>query len=75
MVPKVPETRAWKALKALIDKTSQKAVAAAAGVKQPTLSLIENLQRMPGRKTAQALEKVGIKGTWWDQPVRAGKAA
>ncbi len=73
MAPKVPETRAWQALVARIAKTSQKQVADESGVKQPTLSLIASLQRMPGRKTALALEKVGIKGPWWEQPSRPSK--
>lgn len=78
MTPKVPETRAWQALVALIEKSSQTAVADLAGMKQPTVSLIANLQRLPSRRTSLALEKIGIKREWWDQPARRrgpGRAA
>jgi hypothetical protein len=74
MAPKVPETRAWQALVTLIARKSQKQVCLDSGVNQSTLSLIASLQRMPGRKTALALEKVGIKGPWWEQPSRPSKA-
>lgn len=71
----VPETRALKALLALIGRTSQKEVAAKAKVKQPTLSQIANRRRLPGREVALALEKVGIKSAWWAEPTVRGKAA
>lgn len=75
MQPKVEETRAWKALCGLLEKSSQSELSRESGVAQPILSQLLRLQRKPGRKTTIALEKLGIRGSWWDQPVRSRKAA
>lgn len=64
----VPESRASVALKAKVAKDGQKTVRAKTGVAQPTLSQLVNLKRQPGRKVAIALEKLGIKQSWWDEP-------
>jgi hypothetical protein len=70
MDPKVEETRGWRALKALVAKSSQSEVFRKTGVPQPILSQLIRLQRKPGRKTTMALAKAGIRGEWWDQPLR-----
>lgn len=75
MKGKYPETRASQALQALVAGSNQSVVAEKVGVGQPTISLILQLKRQPGRKASLAFEKVGIKREWWDQKPRRSAAA
>ncbi len=74
---RVKKTRGWQELKRLVDSESQSAIADRIGVKQPILSAIVNLQRLPGRVTLFRLEEgLGIQGTWWMiPPVKTERAA
>lgn len=70
----VPETRARQVLLKKIEKLGQSGVKAASGVAQPTISQLATRSRLPGRRVATALEKVGIKAKWWDEPPIEGAA-
>ncbi|HYQ47094.1 MAG TPA: helix-turn-helix transcriptional regulator [Polyangiaceae bacterium] len=71
----VRKTRGSQALSEVLSKKTQQELAAETGVPQAVLSLLVNLKRSPGRKTANALAKVGIASAWWDEEPLAEPAS
>lgn len=73
--PRVQDSRGRHALLKLLENTSQEEVEAASGVHQSIISLIVNLQRLPGRKASVGLAKLGIEPAWWDEPAEPERVA
>lgn len=65
---KVPKTRGWQLLCALLETMDQEQLQKRTGVPQPTISQLKQRRRMPGRVSMQRLEAAGIPMPSWGQP-------
>lgn len=71
--PEVKKTRAWAALRLVLETKTQADIEAETGVPQSVISSLITLARKPGGKTMLGLEKIGIKSIWWAE--KPGKRA